>query len=139
MAWAHLCAKNKLSTDPKKIGGHEIFVTDETPVLDTLRFCQRVSLELENIKLKPSTWYIPSLIAYFLAFLLELLVNLVNYVYRFQLDISPRALVSYGSSVILFDRLRACMYYIKHILSYILTYSFSSSHTFGLRTNLYQQ
>lgn len=107
VAWAHLCTKNKLMTDPKKISGLPIFVTDDTPVIDTVRLSQRINLDMEVFKIKPTSWSIPFLLCYMIAMLLEFVLKIVNIFTKMSIEYCPRGLMSFGSSLVLYDRLRA--------------------------------
>lgn len=108
-AWAHLCAKDQLLvTRPGGgISGLPIFVTDDTPTDDLLTFAQRVTARAH---LPPrcclSRWYIPALLAYLIAALLEVVVLLA----RIPLSVSPRGAVSYLGSIVLYNRLRASLH-----------------------------
>lgn len=107
VAWAHLCTKNKLLTDPKKVSGLPIFVTDDTPVIDTVRLSQRINLDMEIFKIKPTSWSIPFLLCYLLAMLLEFVLKIGNIFTKMSVEYCPRGLMSFGSSLVLYDRLRA--------------------------------
>lgn len=100
-------AKQCLKHNPKSIAGLPVFITDDTPIEDTTRFCQRLSRHTEAFKFRQSSWYIPSMIAYFLAFLIELFISMVNKVHEYKLSFQPCALVAYAGSLLLFSRLRA--------------------------------
>ncbi|CRK96173.1 CLUMA_CG009602, isoform A [Clunio marinus] len=107
VAWAHLCARTKLKMNPKDISGLPIFITDETPVTDAVRFTQRVNVDMEIFKIKPMSWSPPFLLCYFLAMMLELVLKAVNIFKKVQVEYCPRGLLAYGSSLVLFDRLRS--------------------------------
>lgn len=107
VAWAHLCTKNKLKTEPKKISGLPIFITDDTPVTDAVRFTQRVNMDMEIFKIKPTSWSIPFLLCYMLAMLLELVLKVINVFTKVQVKYCPRGLLAFGSSLVLYDRLRS--------------------------------
>lgn len=107
MAWAHVRVKESLKKDSSKVGGLPIFITDDTPIEDTSRFCQRLSRQTEAFNLRPTSLYIPSLLAYLLAFLLELIVLILNPLFGFKLSFQPRALVAYAGSLLMYSRLRA--------------------------------
>lgn len=107
VAWAHVCAKQSLKRDPSKIGGFPVFITDDTPIEDTSRFCQRLSRQTKVFNLRPTSLYIPSLLAYLFAFILELFVYVLNWMFGFKLSFQPRALVSYAGSMLMYSRLRA--------------------------------
>lgn len=96
--------------EPKKITGLPIFVTDDTPVTDTIRFSQRVNADMDTLKLKPTSWSIPLLFCYFIAFLMEMILLTVNRFVKVQLTYAPRSLISFGSSMVLLDRLRAAIH-----------------------------
>ena len=103
-AWAHILAKNELLTmrPGGGIAGLPIFVTDDTPVVDLLRFVEYVSPPRYRI----SRWYVPSLVAYFMAALLELVARVT----RTSFPIPPRGTVSYLGSLVLYSRLRAALH-----------------------------
>lgn len=107
VAHAHILAKKALKTNPKSIAGLPVFITDDTPIEDTTRFCQRLSRRTNTFSFRQSAWYIPSLLAYFLAFLFEFFIRMVNKVFDYQLSFQPRALVAYAGSLLLYSRLRA--------------------------------
>lgn len=54
VAYAHVLAIKVIQKEPKKLGGLPITITDDTPIMDSVRFCQRMSRELDSVKLKPS-------------------------------------------------------------------------------------
>lgn len=113
MAWAHICTKNKLRTDPKRVSGLPIFITDDTPVTDAVRFTQRVNMDMEVFKIKPTSWSVPFLLCYMLAMLLEMVLKAINVFTEVHVKYCPRGVLAFGSSLILFDRLRssiACEY-----------------------------
>lgn len=111
VAWAHIRAKDTLKKQPKKIAGLPVFITDDTPIEDTTRFCQRISRATTTLKLRPTWWSVPATLTYFIAFLLELFVQLANRFYSgVKLSFQPRALVAYASSIIMFSRLRASIH-----------------------------
>ena len=109
VAWAHLCARNKLKTNPKNVSGLPIFITDDTPVTDAVRFAQRVNVDMELYKIKPTSWSIPFLLCYMLAMLLEIGLKLINLFMKVQVKYCPRGLLAFGSSLILYDRLRSAI------------------------------
>lgn len=111
VAWAHICAKDTLKKQSEKIAGLPIFITDDTPIEDTTRFCQRMSRATNVFKLEPTWWSIPSFITYFMAFLLELLFKYIVYpISGFKLNFHPRAIASYAMSFIMYNRLRASIH-----------------------------
>jgi 3beta-hydroxy-delta5-steroid dehydrogenase / steroid delta-isomerase len=107
VAWAHLCAKNKLKSDPKRISKLPIFITDETPVTDTVRFTQRLNMDMEVCKIKPTSWSIPFLLCYILVALYELVLKVINIFTKFEVPYSPRGTLATAASFVLFDRLRS--------------------------------
>uniref|UniRef100_A0A1B0CYW6 3-beta hydroxysteroid dehydrogenase/isomerase domain-containing protein n=1 Tax=Phlebotomus papatasi TaxID=29031 RepID=A0A1B0CYW6_PHLPP len=113
-AWAHICAKRSLGDAfaRQKISGLPIFVTDDTPIEDTVRFCQRVSKSLpKEAKLRPSWWSLPGFLTYFLAWLLEfLIVCVLKPFFGVTLPFPPRGLVAYSSSIMMYCRLRASIH-----------------------------
>ncbi|EAT48210.1 AAEL000733-PA [Aedes aegypti] len=110
VAWAHLRAKDALLTKPKEISGHPVFVTDDSGIEDTTRFCQRLSRANETLKLRPSWYQIPLFLSFFLAFLLELLIKALNPIVKIKLSFPPCGLLSYMSSILLYNRIRASIY-----------------------------
>ena len=110
VAWAHLCTRNQLKIGPKKITGLPIFVTDDSPVTDAIRFAQRVNVDMDSFKLKPTPWSIPFLFCYIIAFFIEMVLLVLNNFVKIQVTYAPRSLISFGSSMILFDRLRAAIH-----------------------------
>lgn len=109
MAWAHLCTKNKLKVEPKNISGLPIFITDDTPVTDAVRFTQRVNMDMEMFKIKPTSWSVPFLLCYFFAILLEISLKIINVFTKLQVEYGPRGLLAFGSSLVLYDRLRSAI------------------------------
>lgn len=107
IAWAHVRAKETLKKSPKGIIGLPIFVTDDSPVEDTSRFCQRLSRAQNTFNIRPTSWSLPSLLAYFIAFLLEMIVSILNPLFGVKLQFQPRALSGYAGSMFLYCRLRA--------------------------------
>ncbi|XP_055380707.1 3 beta-hydroxysteroid dehydrogenase/Delta 5--_4-isomerase type 2 isoform X1 [Condylostylus longicornis] len=109
VAWGHICAFKTLRDSPKSIAGLPVFITDETPINDYSRFVQRIGKESNNNKMKftHSRWYLPHFLFYFIAFLYETMVRLLYPVLKLQLKYSWRAISSFTSSVIMFNRLRA--------------------------------
>lgn len=111
VAWAHLRAKDSLDITDQKIAGLPVFITDNTPIEDTFRFCQRISRNTNSFKLRPSWWSIPAFITYFIAFLLEMFVKFLNpFFVDLKLKISPRSIASYAASILMYSRLRASIY-----------------------------
>lgn len=110
VAWAHIRAKDTLKTSPEKIAGLPIFITDDTPIEDTTRFCQRLSRATTTLKLRPTWWSVPAFFAYFVAFLLEFLLKLMHPICGTKVAVPPRALVAYAGSIIMYSRLRASIH-----------------------------
>lgn len=108
-AWAHLCAKDKLlvTCPGGGIAGLPIFITDDTPVDDLLIFAQKVTTRAD---LPPrcclSRWYIPALLAYMVAAIIELVVMMT----RIPLSVPPCGIVAYLGSIVLYNRLRASLH-----------------------------
>lgn len=119
-AWAHICAKNALNEEGgRKIGGLPMFITDDTGVVDTVRFCQRLSSvspsgpavsKRAQINLRPSWWSVPFFVTYLIAMLLEFVLRLLCPLLKFRIPFPPRGLVSYQSSIFLYSRLRAALH-----------------------------
>lgn len=108
VAWAHVCAMKTLANENEEISGLPTFITDDTPVEDATRTCERVTRnEEDNTALcKPNWWYIPMV----LSFLIAMVVQSFSSITSIRLPISPCALVSYLSSFIYFSRLRASIH-----------------------------
>lgn len=86
-----------------------MFVTDDTPVEDTTRFCQRLSRASAGaLRLRPTWWSVPTVLTYFVAVLLQLAVRWWPAGRR--LPFPPCGLVMYAGSIILFSRLRAAIH-----------------------------
>uniref|UniRef100_A0A182FD20 3-beta hydroxysteroid dehydrogenase/isomerase domain-containing protein n=2 Tax=Anopheles albimanus TaxID=7167 RepID=A0A182FD20_ANOAL len=109
-AWCLVRAKDALQTNAKNIAGYPVFVTDESGIEDTTRFCQRISRANETLKLRPSNYQIPLFLSFFLAFLYELLVKALHPITKIRLRYPPCGLLSYMSSILLFNRIRASIY-----------------------------
>lgn len=107
VAWGHICAKRTLKESPDSIAGLPVFITDDTPIEDTSRFCQRLSRRTNVFDIKPSALYIPMLIGYLFAFLLEMVVYVLNVLFGVKLSFQPRALSAYSGSLLQYSRLRA--------------------------------
>lgn len=108
VAWSLIRAKDTLEKSPNNIAGLPIFITDDTPMEDTTRFCQRISRSSKLINLHPSWYSIPAFISYFLCYLLEIVVKyLLHPLFKYKLSFSPRALITYLGSILLYNRLRA--------------------------------
>jgi 3beta-hydroxy-delta5-steroid dehydrogenase / steroid delta-isomerase len=107
VAWAHLCAKEKLNTDPKRISGLPIYITDDSPVIDAVRLTQRIALDMETFKVKPTSWSVPILIWVLIAMLYEMFIKFVNLFTKYQVKYCPRGMLDYAASFVLLDRLRA--------------------------------
>ncbi|KAJ9583899.1 hypothetical protein L9F63_021756, partial [Diploptera punctata] len=103
-AWAHILAKNELLTTRPGggIAGLPIFVTDDTPIDDMIRFVEKVSFP----RCRRSRWYVPSLVAYLVAAMIELFSRVTGT----SLPVPPRGSVSFLGSLILYNRLRAALH-----------------------------
>lgn len=111
VAWSLVRAKDTLKTDPNKIAGLPIFITDDSPIEDTHRFCQRISRNCNSLKLEPTWWSIPAFFTYFISFLLEMIIlKFLNPFFNIKLNFSPRGIASYTSSIIMYSRLRAAIH-----------------------------
>ncbi|XP_053676118.1 3 beta-hydroxysteroid dehydrogenase/Delta 5--_4-isomerase [Anopheles nili] len=109
-AWCLVRAKDALAENAKNIAGYPVFVTDESGIEDTTRFCQRISRANDTLKLRPTSYQVPLFVTYFLAFLLELLVRALHPFTKIRLPFPPCGLLSYMSSIMLFNRIRASIY-----------------------------
>lgn len=107
VAWAHIRAKETLKKSPKNIAGLPVFVTDDTPIEDTSRFCQRLSRRTNAFNIRPTSWSLPSLLGYWLCILLEMIIYLLNPIFGTKLSFQPRALSAYAGSLLQYSRLRA--------------------------------
>lgn len=107
VAWAHIRAKQTLKNSPKNIAGLPVFVTDDTPIEDTSRFCQRLSRRTNAFNIRPTSWSLPSLLGYWLCILLEMIISLLNPIFGTKLSFQPRALSAYAGSLLQYSRLRA--------------------------------
>lgn len=106
-AWAHITAKNALLENPEKVSGLPFFITDDTTVEDNITFLERMTKN----KLKGTEWWIPAILTYVVAAVIELFVKHVSFpLFESKLPYSLTGLVSYCSSVILFNRLRASIH-----------------------------
>lgn len=107
VAWGHICAKRTLKESPKSIAGLPVFITDDTPIEDTSRFCQRLSRRTKVFNVRPSSWTIPMVFGYLIALFLEMIVFVLNKLFGVKLSFQPRALSSYSGSLLQYSRLRA--------------------------------
>lgn len=107
VAWAHLCAKEKLKSDAKRISGLPIFITDDSPVTDSIRLTQRINSEMQTLKIRPTSWSIPLLLCALIAWLYELFIDFINYFTKYQVEYCPHGILAYLASFVLLDRLRA--------------------------------
>ncbi|XP_054275937.1 3 beta-hydroxysteroid dehydrogenase type 7 [Macrosteles quadrilineatus] len=102
-AWAHVCAKDSLLDSPTAVGGLSVFVTDDSPITDVTKFCVHLTTSDQRSPYKHSWWYLPSLVSYFLALLLEPILTAVYGSMPFR----PSAAVTFLASIVLYSRLRA--------------------------------
>lgn len=107
VAWAHIRAKETMKKSPKNIAGLPVFVTDDTPIEDTARFCQRMSKRTDAFNIRPTSWSVPSLLGHWLSILLELIILALHPIFGFTLSFQPRALSAYAGSLLQYSRLRA--------------------------------
>lgn len=106
-AWAHITAKNTLIEKHEKISGLPVFITDDTTIEDNISFLEK----LTKNKLKATNWWIPAMLTYIIAVIIEIFVKHVSFpLFKSKLPYSLTSLVSYCSSVILFNRLRASIH-----------------------------
>lgn len=101
VSWAHLCARQSLKNDPKKVGGLPVFLTDESPIYDITRFANVMCRHTERLKVRPSSWKIPQVVSYFFAMILIFIVNVLNKLnFNIKLTYDPRALIKYNGSLL---------------------------------------
>uniref|UniRef100_A0A336L505 CSON004995 protein n=1 Tax=Culicoides sonorensis TaxID=179676 RepID=A0A336L505_CULSO len=107
-AWGHICARNTLlSESPEKVAGLPVSLTDESPIYDITRFANvMIARNSDVLKIRPSSWKIPFLVGFILAMIYEFFVGLLNKVTGYQLDYSPKIMISYCGSLTL-SRMRA--------------------------------
>ncbi|KAH8298635.1 hypothetical protein KR018_004498 [Drosophila ironensis] len=110
VAWGHICAYKALQVSEKAVNGLPVFVTDDTAINDVSRFIQKMALLGGRFKVKTSWWYIPHFLFFFLAFLLEVVVRLLHPYTKYRLPYSLRAIASYTSSMVMYNRLRASIH-----------------------------
>lgn len=96
-----------MKKSPKNIAGLPVFVTDDTPIEDTARFCQRLSRRTDTFNIRPTSWSLPSLLGYWLMILLEMIISMLNPIFGVKLSFQPRALAAYAGSLLQYSRLRA--------------------------------
>ncbi|EDX10820.1 3 beta-hydroxysteroid dehydrogenase/Delta 5--_4-isomerase [Drosophila simulans] len=110
VAWGHICAYKALKVSDKAVNGLPVFVTDDTGINDVSRFVQKMAVLGERFKVKTSWWYVPHFLFFFLAFLLEVLVRVAYPYTKYRLRYSLRAIASYTSSMLMYNRLRASIH-----------------------------
>lgn len=111
VAWAHIRAKDVLNVPDNKINALPVFITDNTPIEDTTRFCQRISRSTDKFKLRPTWWSLPAFLTYFIAFLIETSILYLNPLFpSIKLKFSPRTIIAYSSSIFMYSRLRASIH-----------------------------
>ncbi|XP_047109621.1 3 beta-hydroxysteroid dehydrogenase/Delta 5--_4-isomerase type 1 [Schistocerca piceifrons] len=108
-AWALVCAARALASPQPAVlsaAGLPLFATDDTPPVDLLRFCARVTARPDGrLRVRVTSLYLPAPLAYLLAAALEGALSLL----QLRAPVSPRAAVAYLNSVVLFSRLRAAL------------------------------
>ncbi|KAH8384449.1 3 beta-hydroxysteroid dehydrogenase/Delta 5--_4-isomerase [Drosophila serrata] len=110
VAHGHICAYQALKISNKAVNGLPVFVTDDTGINDVSRFVQKMAVLGERFKVKTSWWYIPHFLFFFLAFLLEVVVRIAYPYTKYRLPYSLRAIASYTSSMLMYNRLRASIH-----------------------------
>ncbi|KAH8234795.1 hypothetical protein KR032_003211 [Drosophila birchii] len=110
VAHGHICAYQALKVSNKAVNGLPVFVTDDTGINDVSRFVQKMAVLGERFKVKTSWWYIPHFLFFFLAFLLEVVVRFAYPYTKYRLPYSLRAIASYTSSMLMYNRLRASIH-----------------------------
>lgn len=96
-----------MKKSPNNIAGLPVFVTDDTPIEDSARFCQRLSRHTNAFNIRPTSWSFPSLLGHWLSILLELIILVLHPIFGITLPWQPRALSAYAGSLLQFSRLRA--------------------------------
>ncbi|EDV96693.1 3 beta-hydroxysteroid dehydrogenase/Delta 5--_4-isomerase type 1 [Drosophila grimshawi] len=122
VAWGHICAYKALKVSTKAVNGLPVFVTDDTGINDVSRFIQKMALIGGQFKVKTSWWYIPHFLYFFLAFLLEFVIRVAYPYTKYRLRYSPRAIASFTSSMLMYNRLRASIH-----MDYVPLYDADSS------------
>ncbi|TDG52882.1 hypothetical protein AWZ03_000425 [Drosophila navojoa] len=110
VAWGHICAYKALKVSSKAVNGLPVFVTDDTGINDVSRFVQKMALLGERFKVKTSWWYLPHFLFFFLALLWEFVVRVAYPYTKYRIRYSPRAIASYTSSMLMYNRLRASIH-----------------------------
>lgn len=64
-------------------------------------------MDMEMFKIKPTSWSIPFLLCYTLAILLEMVLKVINLFTKVHVKYCPRGVLAFGSSLVLYDRLRS--------------------------------
>ncbi|XP_077291622.1 3 beta-hydroxysteroid dehydrogenase/Delta 5--_4-isomerase type 2 [Arctopsyche grandis] len=107
VAWAHICAMKTLGKENEEISGFPAFITDDSPVEDATRTCERLTREDDDkVLCKTNWWYIPMVVSFLIAMVLQAFSSVTS----IRLPVSPCALISYLSSFIYFSRLRASIH-----------------------------
>lgn len=101
-----------MKSDTEKISGLPVFITDDSPVMDITEFCEHITESPDGEKHYQATWWtIPGIVAFILAFILEVFLGLVYSAgLQKRLPVSPKGFVSFMNSVILYNRLRAAVH-----------------------------
>ncbi|KAG5677099.1 hypothetical protein PVAND_006882 [Polypedilum vanderplanki] len=107
VAWAHLCAMEKLKNEPKNIVGIPIFITDDSPITDTVRLTQRINVDMETFKIKPTSWSIPYLLCYLIAMIIEVFIKVINLFTNYHIEYCPCGMLAAAASFVFYDRLRS--------------------------------
>uniref|UniRef100_A0A1B6E4D6 3-beta hydroxysteroid dehydrogenase/isomerase domain-containing protein n=1 Tax=Clastoptera arizonana TaxID=38151 RepID=A0A1B6E4D6_9HEMI len=111
-AWAHIVAKDELNNSSNTIEGLPVFITDESQIVDNLKFCERTIKKTDGSKCYNTPWwYFPIIISYYLAMAMEFFMDkLYPHIIPNRLPISPTGTVAYLSSLILYNGLRASIH-----------------------------
>lgn len=64
-------------------------------------------MDMEIFKIKPTSWSVPFLLCYMLAILLEVALKVINVFTKLHVTYCPRGMLAFGSSLVLYDRLRS--------------------------------
>lgn len=105
-------AKNTLQDHANNLQGLPVFITDDSQIIDTLKFCERTIKNTDGSKrFHTPWWYIPIMISYLFALILEFVMDKLHpRIIRKKIPVSPTGIVAYFSSIIMYNRLRASIH-----------------------------